>query len=275
MLQPVLASLLPNLENLPGMYAADLSAFPEIVFFFLFLLGGCFGSFANAAAMRLVRDESPVLPPSRCRYCDTPLRWHDNLPLLGWLLLRGKSACCQKQLSVRYILVEWGFAMLTLWLALCLPLPVFAALTVVNIIMMIALLTDSESMVLHPLSLLIGAIFGMVFAVFIDGWPTSFTDSVAGAVCGGGVIFIVNLIYRLMRGTNGFGSGDIWLLGMIGAVFGLIPTIIIFFASAMLGAVVGCALILAKKAASSSKLPFGLFLSVVFLLYPALNMLLI
>ena len=275
MLQPVLASLLPNLENLPGIYAADLSAFPEIVFFFIFLLGGCFGSFANAAAMRLVRDESPVLPPSRCRFCDTPLRWHDNLPLLGWVLLRGKSACCQKQIPMRYILVEWGFAGLTLWLAMALPLAVFAALMVINIIMMIALLTDSEAMVLHPLSLLIGAIIGVTYALFIDSWPTNVTDSVAGVICGGGVIFIVNLIYRLMRGINGFGSGDIWLLAMIGAIFGLIPTIIIFFASAMLGAVVGCTLILAGKAASSSKLPFGLFLSVVFLLYPALNMLLI
>ncbi|MGC6516795.1 MAG: prepilin peptidase [Candidatus Puniceispirillaceae bacterium] len=258
-----------------GAYLPEVTPFPFMVIAFLFLLGGCLGSFANAAAMRLVRDESPVMPPSRCRFCDTPLRWHDNIPLIGWLILRGRSHCCKKTIPARYILAEWGFACLTAWLAWHVPLTIFVVLSLLNLIIFIALLTDSEAMVLHPPSLLAGIIIGIAASILVDNWPVTFYDSLTGTLIGGALIAGVNVIYRLTRGKNGFGQGDIWLLAMIGATFGSLSAVIIFFAASMVGAVTGITLILLQKAESGSKLPFGLFLSVVFLLYPGLNMLLV
>ena len=254
---------------------ADVTPSVSIALIFIFIIGGCFGSFANAAAMRLVRDESPIAPPSRCRFCERPLGWRENMPLFGWLFLAGRCGCKKFSLPKRYIAVEWGFACLTAWLAYALPLEIFGLLCLLNIIILIALLTDSEAMVLYPPSLLAGIIIALGASFIIPSWPISPIDSFIGMIIGGGLIFGTNLIYRLTRGTNGFGQGDIWLLGMIGASFGSVGAVMTFFGASMIGAITGITLILAKKAEISSKLPFGLFLSLVFLLYPAINMLLI
>ena len=273
---PILGTILGgNWDSVTGMMLADLTPFIGVALAFIFVLGGCFGSFANAAALRLVRDESPILPPSRCRFCEKPLGWRENMPLFGWVFLRGRCACAKFALPRRYVLVEWGFACLTAWLAYHLPITTFALLTVLNIIILIALLTDSEAMLLHPSSLLAGIMIAIIAPLITDSWPTSIIDALTGALIGGAVIFGTNLIYRLARGHNGFGQGDIWLLAMIGASFGAVAAVAIFFIASFIGAMVGITLILIKKAEISSKLPFGLFLSVVFLLYPALNMLLI
>ena len=264
-----------NFMSLEGLFWQALTPHVGIIYVILFVLGGCFGSFANAAAMRLVRDESPITPPSRCRFCDRKLGWRENLPLLGWVFLAGRCYCKKQPLPKRYVAVEWGFAMLTLFLAVFVPIDIFIILTLANIIMVIALLTDSEAMVLHPPSLLAGIILGMAAAFISPSWPISLTDSLFGLIAGALLIIGTNFIYRLTRGKNGFGQGDIWLLAMIGSFFGWIGAVVVFFAASFIGALAGIGLILAKKADSGSKLPFGLFLSVVFLLYPALNMLLI
>ena len=159
---------------------------------FSFIFGGCFGSFANAAAMRLVRDESPILPPSRCRFCEKPLGWRENLPLFGWLFLKGRCACAKIALPRRYLLVEWGFAILTCWLSYHLPLAIFAVLTVMNIIMVIALLTDAEAMVLSPPTLLAGIIIGFGAAAALPHWPVSLTESLLGAAIGASIIILTN-----------------------------------------------------------------------------------
>ena len=264
--------------NLAGLRLRDVDVVGDnitIALIFLFILGGCFGSFANAAAMRLVRDESPITPPSRCRFCEKPLGWRENMPLFGWLFLRGRCACLKFALPRRYVLVEWGFATLTAWLAYHLPLSVFAILTILNIIIVIALLTDSEAMVLHPPSLLAGILITLAAPLIAQDWPVTVTSGAIGAVLGASIIIGTNLIYKVTRGRNGLGQGDIWLLAMIGASFGAPTAVLLFFAASFIGAVTGITLILAKKAESGSKLPFGLFLSLVFLLYPALNMLLV
>ena len=261
-------------QNVPGLRLVDLGVFYPHLLILIFLFGTCFGSFANAASMRIVRDEDPALQPSRCRHCDTTLKWHHNIPLFGWLFLRGRSACCDRPISARYIIVEAAFGIIMAWLFTALPLAHAGLLSTASLIIMIALLTDSEAMVLHPPSLLAGMILGWAAPLLIDSWMFSLMDAMLGSLIGAGLIFIINKSYYLLRGHNGFGAGDLWLMGMIGAIYGSVTGIIIFFLATFLGALTGITLILAKKAEISSKLPFGLFLSVVFLLYPALNMLL-
>ena len=258
-----------------GLYLADLTGHPFFYLSLIAIFGACLGSFANAAAMRLVRDESPVSPPSRCRFCDRPLKWYQNIPLLGWLAVRGKSACCDSKLPLRYIAAELGFALICCQLFLFLPITHALVMSFVALIGLIALMTDSEALILHPPSLLAGMIAGLLATLIVPGWPLSWLEAASGLFVGAALVIIVNAVYQSIRGRYGFGSGDIWLLGMIGAVLGPIASIIIFFTASFLGALVGIALILSGKAIITSKLPFGLFLSVVFLLYPALNMLFI
>ena len=269
-----MTDLLASWHNLPGLSLYRASEFPLFLLVVIFVFGSCFGSFANAAAMRIVRDEDPAMQASRCRHCDTELKWHHNIPLFGWLLLKGRSACCDKPIGIRYIGVELCFAIIMTALFASLPLAPAGLLSAASLIMMIALLTDSEAMVLHPPSLLAGMILGWAAPLIIPHWPHGLTEAVLGSLICAGLIFIINKSYYLLRGHNGFGAGDIWLMGMIGAIYGPIAGLAIFFAATFLGALTGIGLILVKKADSGSKLPFGLFLSVVFLLYPALNMLL-
>ncbi len=254
---------------------APLPDIPFVIFqIFAICFGACFGSFANAAAMRLVRDESPHSPASRCRSCDKNLSWHQNIPIVSWLILRGKTACCDTPLALRYIFVEVAFAGLALLYVSVMPLAVAAYFLLLCIIMMIALLTDLEAMVLHPPSLLLGIIAGLIAPFLIPAWPVPAFHAVIGAVTGSGILLLFNGAYRFMRGHNGFGAGDIWLMALIGAVLGWQAALFSFFAASLLGAIAGIGLILVQKAGAMTKLPFGLFLSFVFLLYPALNMLL-
>lgn len=93
----------------------------EFVALIAALVGACFGSFLNLVAWRVPREESIVAPPSHCPHCGTRLRWHDNLPVLGWLLLRGRCRHCHRPIHGRYLLVELLTA--GLWVAVVLAVP--------------------------------------------------------------------------------------------------------------------------------------------------------
>src|ERR1700722_1881114 len=82
---------------------------PELhltIIVFLFLFGSCVGSFLNVVIWRLPRDESLVFPGSHCPSCNTPLQWYDNIPILGWIALRGRCRYCNVLISIRYPIVE-------------------------------------------------------------------------------------------------------------------------------------------------------------------------
>ena len=241
---------------------------PVVVAIFTFIYGASIGSFANAAALRLLLDEDPISQPSRCRFCNRNLRAFENLPIVGYLILMGKCGCKKHPLPARYVAVELGTAILFCIYAAILPFWACLALSIALAIMIIAFLTDFSGMVLWTPSLGLGAFFGFAASLLIPEWPVAPASAVFGAALGASFIILINFAYKIMRGVNGFGSGDIWLMAMIGAWFGPIGAVITFFGGAYLGALVGITLILLGKKHISSKLPFGVFLSIVFLLYP-------
>ena len=241
---------------------------PLIVALFCFIYGASVGSFANAAALRLLVDEDPISQPSRCRFCDRKLRAFENLPVFGYLMLLGKCGCKKRPLPIRYLLVELTTACLFCLYAAILPFWIWLALSFASAIMIIAFLTDFSGMVLWTPSLALGGLFGLVASIFIPDWPITLISSGIGALLGASLIISINFAYKLARGTPGFGSGDIWLMGMIGAWLGPVGALVVFFGGAYLGALIGILLILLGKRHVSSKLPFGVFLSIVFLLYP-------
>ena len=246
--------------------------------FCCFAVGACLGSFANACALRLVRDEDFVSGDSRCRGCDRPLRWHENLPIIGYLRLRGNCACGSMKLSPRYLLVEGILGATAVYYALALPPILAVGLIIAATIAMIALLTDLEAMILHPALLTFLGAAGLGFATFahldLFWWPMNLAKAAAGIVIGCLVPFLINKVYYFFRRQNGFGEGDFWLMAGIGAWSGPLGAILIFFAATMLGAIVGIAMILTGRASGTTKLPFGLFISVVFILCPTPNILL-
>ena len=239
---------------------------------FIFCLGACLGSFANACAMRLVRDEDFVFAPSRCRGCDKSLGWRENLPILGFTLQRGRCACGDMRLPSRYVTVELVGGCLLLSYAATLPLPLAVGFGVAMVFVAIACLTDLEALTLHPLLLTIFGMIGLGLAIAADFrlllWHIGSAQALAGMIASAGLPFLVNAVYRWIRGRNGFGEGDFWLLAAIGAWLGPVMGPVAFLAACWLGAAVGIVMMMTGRGSIMTKLPFGLFAGLVFILWP-------
>lgn len=235
-------------------------------------LGACVGSFVNASALRLVRDEDFILARSRCRGCDRQLGVLENLPVLGFLRNAGKCLCGKNNLSPRYLLTELLFALLLASYCLALPTAQAIGFSLVAICLGIALLTDLEAMILHPAILVIAGGIGLAFAgaghAGLITWHIDITEAIGGGVTGALVPLVINAGYRFFRGQSGFGAGDFWLCGVIGIWFGPLAGGAVFLLACNLGAVAGLYLISRKQASSQTRLPFGTFLGIVFLLSP-------
>lgn len=260
------------LETSPGLLAV-VTAF----------LGLCIGSFLNVVAYRLPKmleqefadacrtefgappqDDSPRVsltqPPSSCPSCNTRIKpWH-NIPVLGWLILRGKCAACGARISVQYPIVELVTGLLSLvcvWrfgfspqLAAALILTwTLIALTVIDLRTMY--LPDNLTLPLLWLGLLLST--GPVFAT-----PVA---SIVGGAAGYLILWSVFWAFKLITGKEGMGYGDFKLLAALGAWLGwqALPQVILL--SALVGAAVGISLMLVRKAEWSSKIPFGPYIA--------------
>jgi leader peptidase (prepilin peptidase)/N-methyltransferase len=233
------------------------------------------GSFLNVVIVRLPRqmhwqwekDEQGAAPPpgiawppSHCPSCEHALSWWENLPLLSYLLLRGRCRACKAGISLRYPLVEALTALLSLVVVLILgpQWSTVAALVLTWALIALAfidlehfLLPDRITLPLLAVGLLVNAIGG-----FTD--PLS---ALIGAVSGYGILWAVYHAYRALTGREGFGYGDFKLLGALGAWLGwqLLPLVILL--SAGVGAAIGITLILIRRHQRSEPLPFGPFLA--------------
>ena len=233
------------------------------------------GSFLNVVIVRLPRqihwqwekDEQGAAPPpgiawppSHCPSCEHALSWWETLPLLSYLLLRGRCRACGTGISLRYPLVEALTALLSLvvvvtmgpqWLTIAALMLTWALIALAFIDLEHFLLPDRITLPLLAAGLLVNAIGG-----FTD--PLS---AVIGAVSGYGLLWAVYHAYRALTGREGFGYGDFKLLGALGAFLGwqLLPLIILL--SAGVGAIIGIALILLRRHQRSEPLPFGPFLA--------------
>ena len=245
-----------------------------VICLFAFAVGACLGSFANACAMRLVRDEDFIFAKSRCRGCDHPLSWWQNLPLIGWLTARGRCATCGSQIGFRYLLVEILMGLVLVAYMIMLPTAMVIGFTFALALIAIACLTDFEAMTLHPLLLSILGFAGLLLAVGgqtgFFAWHLTSGQALLGAILTGGFPFVINAGFRRLRGTDGFGEGDFWLMAAIGAWLGPVAGVALFIVASWLGAIAGIFLMVTSKATISTRLPFGLFAGGAFILWPNL-----
>ena len=233
------------------------------------------GSFLNVVIVRLPRqmhwqwekDEQGAAPPpgiawppSHCPSCEHALSWWENLPLLSYLLLRGRCRACRAGISLRYPLVEALTALLSLivvlklgpqWSTVAALVLTWALIALAFIDLEHFLLPDRITLPLLAVGLLVNTIGG-----FTD--PLS---ALIGAVSGYGILWAVYHAYRALTGREGFGYGDFKLLGALGAWLGwqLLPLVILL--SAGVGAIIGIALILLRRHQRSEPLPFGPYLA--------------
>lgn len=177
-------------------------------------------------------------PRSQCPTCHTPIAWFDNLPVLSFVLLRGRCRACYAPIAWRYPALELITAILSVLVVLRLDLGLQGALGLVFVWLLIALSGIDWRMQILPDRLVLP--LGMIgltangFGIF-----TTPSDAIFGAVAGFGVLWLVNVIYKLLRGHDGMGLGDAKLFAAIGAYLGAWQLPLVLLIAALMGVVVG------------------------------------
>ena len=240
---------------------------PIVIFYiFAFIFGAVVGSFLNVCICRLPKNESIVFPPSHCPTCDYRIPWYDNVPIISYLILRGKCRSCKARISIQYPLVELVTALLTLFLFMRFgPTFVFLVLFLFCSAMVVVTFIDLEHQIIPDVISLPGIVAGFIFSFFIPqiGW----LNSLIGIVVGGGSLWLVASGYELLTKKEGMGGGDIKLLAMMGAFFGWKAIPFIIFVSSLVGSVIGVTVMLIRKKDAKLAIPFGPFLALGAVLY--------
>ena len=238
-----------------------------VVMAFVFAFGAAWGSFLNVLIYRLPREMSVLKdPPSSCPGCKAEIRWYDNLPIVSWLALRGRCRTCKISISVRYPLVELAAGCLALLAFLRWGVSVTGVEVLVFGWVSLALsLIDFDFQILPNTLTYPSIAFGLACSVL--GGYTWWLDSLLGAIVGALLPTLVIVIYKLWRGIEGMGWGDVKYLAAIGAVVGLQGVVGVLVIAASVGALFGLGMILAGKGSGKTALPFGTFLALAVILW--------
>jgi leader peptidase (prepilin peptidase)/N-methyltransferase len=224
------------------------------------LLGLLLGSFMNVCIYRLPRGLSPVRPRSGCPSCGHLLAWYDNVPIVSYLVLRGRCRACGESISLMYPIVEFitGAVFLAGYLWYGPSLLLIARLAFAWA--MIALFAiDLQHKILPNVITIPGTIVGfLVSDVAGPGWVAS----LIGIVVGAGSLFAIAEIYYRVRHEEGLGMGDVKMLGMIGAFLGWKLALVTLVLASLTGSIVGVGVLVAKQESLKYALPFGTFLAV-------------
>ncbi len=228
--------------------------------FFSFIFGAVVGSFLNVCIYRIPDNESIIKPLSRCPHCKKPIRFYDNIPIISFLILKGKCRDCGQKISWRYPLVELitGLLALLLFIKLGLSLQFLAAFVFTAVLIIITFI-DLDHQIIPDVLTLPGIPIFLLAGIFIMGVP--WHEALIGVLAGGGVLFAIAFVYEKMTKREGMGGGDIKLLGMIGGFFGWKALIFILLMSSLAGAIIGIALMIIKKQDMKYAVPFGPFLA--------------
>ncbi len=250
---------------------------------FVFFLGLILGSFLNVIIYRLPRKESLIFPFSYCPRCKTPLKWYHNLPLLGFLFLKGRCAFCQERISLRYPLVEVLSSLLLITLYFQFKAPygwiTFFLLSFFGLNLLCISFIDLEYKEIPD---------SLNFSLIIAGWllallgksplNLNFFESLLSSFAGMGLLFFINEVYYLLTKRDGLGMGDFKLMGGLGSFLGYKSFFYILFYASLLGIIaffLAQGLLKRELSLSSSTLkkeiPFGPFLSIagiIYLFYP-------
>lgn len=266
--------LLTSFESLLGL--------PEFVAYIcVFIVGACVGSFLNVVIHRIPNEESIIFPNSACPNCKNAIKPYDNLPILSWLILRGKCRNCKNPISARYPAVELLTALLYMLVYWRVGFDWFLPVALIFTTTMVALIfIDAENMILpdvinYPL-LVFALLVRILFPIFVSAeyfadikifplnylagyplWLVSLIGAILGGLAGGGSLWLVGWLWEKLRGVEAMGFGDVKMMFAVGALLGWRLTFLSIFLGAFFGSIIG---IIWKKKDMQAEIPFGIFL---------------
>ena len=231
-----------------------------IILVTLALIGACIGSFLNVCIYRLPRRESLLWPASHCTTCGRTLAWYENVPVAGWLALRGRCRTCGERISPIYPIVELLTAVIFVsgyliygWT------PLLAARLLFACAMIVLFVIDLQHQILPNVITLPGVVVGLLLSLFL---PPGWLSALIGIVVGAGILFGIMEVYARARGFEGLGMGDVKMLAMIGAFLGWPLMLLTLVLASFAGSLVGAGMMAARRGGMKTALPFGTFLAV-------------
>ena len=242
--------------------------------FIVFLFGAVAGSFFNVCIHRMPLGQSIVNPPSHCPKCNERIRWHDNIPLVSFLVLRGKCRHCGAPISPRYLFIELLTASLFLavwlkyemsWLA-----PIYWVLVGGLIV---ATFIDFEHYIIPNEITYGGIVAGLALSLVypplqgVEEAGRSLLLSLLGAFTGGATLLLIALVGEKVFKKEAMGMGDVKFIAGIGAFLGWQASFFAIFASSLVGGIVGLVLVMTSRKGWGSRLPYGPYIALGALLW--------
>lgn len=232
---------------------------------FLFIMGAVCGSFMNVCIYRMPRKESLITPRSHCPSCKSAIKWFDNIPILSFLLLKGKCRSCGERIETRYPIVEALSALIwvLLFLRFGLSAKFFIMLYFLSSLIVISFIDLRICEIPDSISLS-GIALGMCLAAIYPpltgraGNFSSFLNSFLGVIAGGGSIYLLGFLGEFIFKREAMGGGDVKLMAMIGAFLGWKLVLFTFFLAPFFGSIIG---IILKLREGKDVIPYGPYLS--------------
>lgn len=231
-----------------------------------FIFGACIGSFLNVCIYRIPARLSIVHPSSRCPGCEKAISWYDNIPIVSYLILRGKCRSCKTSISIRYPFIEFLGGVFAVSCVHAFGLSVYSLVSFFFIAtLMVVTFIDFDHQIIPDCISLPGIPIFFLAALTIP--DPSWQARAIGILVGAGSLFAMAWGHHALTGREGMGGGDIKLLAMIGAMIGWKGILFTLFAASATGTAVGILAMIKSGKGMTLKIPFGPFLSIGAVLY--------
>jgi leader peptidase (prepilin peptidase)/N-methyltransferase len=229
------------------------------------IFGLVLGSFLNVVRYRLPRKMDIVGGRSKCPRCKQTIAWYDNVPVVSYILLRGRCRACSWRIPPTYLVTEVasGLVFLLVWMEFGWP-PAIAYWVLSALLIATAGIDFDKGIIPNRLTFP-GIVAGLVFSLTLLRGDASFATgllrSVAGLVAGGGSLLAVGFLYKLLRKVEGIGGGDVKLMAMVGAFLGIKLVLLSIFLGSLAGGIGGLFVMQKSGKGMQTSIPFGVFLS--------------
>lgn len=234
-----------------------------IISLYVFVVGLVFGSFFNVCIYRIQEGGSLSYPPSHCTKCNNRLKWYDLIPVVSYVVLKGKCRYCHDKISLRYPIIELITGLLFYATYYKYGLSLYTLKFVIFISMMLIIgMIDFDTTDVYFSTIIASSVVGIIFIIISIFLKATFITYILGAIIGAAIIAIIIIASKIIIGTEGMGWGDAEICLVCGLFLGVKLLIVTLFISFIVGGIIGAALLILKIKTREDYIPFGPFIAI-------------